>query len=71
MQSLVDRGLGVKGEAGIDLCGDLAGDDLENLLAELDKEAVEGGIDLLLLGAAVLLGVGDGLVDQLGVFGLL
>ena len=71
VQGLVDRGLSVEGEAGVDLGGDLARDDLENLLAELDKEAVEGGVDLLINGAAVLLGVVDSLIDQLCVLGLL
>lgn len=37
VQSLVHRLLGVKGETGIDLGGDLAGNDLEDLLAEFDK----------------------------------
>lgn len=40
MQSLVDRLLGVERETGIDLGGDFAGNDLENLLAEFDQEAV-------------------------------
>ena len=47
MESLVDRGLGIEGEAGVDLCRDLAGNDLQDLLAELDQETVEGGVDLL------------------------
>lgn len=48
MESLLDRGLGVERETGIDLSGDLAGDNLENLLAELHQEVVEGGIDLVI-----------------------
>jgi hypothetical protein len=71
VQSLVNRGLGVEGKPGVNLCGNLAGDDLEDLLAELDEETVEGSIDLLLLGATVLLSIVDGLVDQLGIVGLL
>lgn len=71
MEGLVDRGLGVEGEPGIDLGGDLARDNLENLLAELDQQAVEGGVDLVLNVAALLLGVVDGDVYQLGVLGLL
>ena len=71
VQSLVDRLLGVKGVAGVDLGGDLAGDDLEDLLAELDEEAVEGvldlGVDVAALGLAVL----DGHVHELGILGLL
>lgn len=57
MQSLVDRGLGVEGESGVDLGGDLTGDDLENLLAELYKEVVEGVVDLLLRGTRSSLGL--------------
>lgn len=53
VQGLVDRGLGVEGEAGVDLSRDLAGDDVEDLLAELDQQAVEGGIDLLIEGLAL------------------
>jgi hypothetical protein len=71
VEGLVDRGLGVKGEPGVDLGGDLAGNNLENLLAELDQQAVEGIVDLLLNVAALLLGVVDGDVYQLGVLGLL
>lgn len=70
-EGLVDGGLGVEGEAGVNLGGNLAGDDLEDLLAELDEEGVEGSIDLLVDGATLLLGEGDGLVNQLGVLGLL
>lgn len=71
VESLVNGGLGVEGEAGIDLGGDLAGDDLEDLLAKLDEEAVESGVDLAVNVTALLLGVLDGGVDQLGVLGLL
>jgi hypothetical protein len=70
-ESLLDGDILVEGEAGVDLSGDLAGDDLEDLAAELDKEVVEGGIDLLFGGLAVLHTVGDGIVDELGVLGLL
>lgn len=71
MKGLVDGGLGVEGEAGVNLGRDLAGDDLEDLLAELDEEAVEGGIDLVVDVTALGLGVLHGLVDQGGVLGLL
>lgn len=71
MQGLVNGGLGVEGEAGIDLGGDLAGDDLEDLLAELDQQLVEGGVHLCVEVAAGLLGGLDGLVNQLRVLGLL
>lgn len=71
MQSLVDRGLGVEGEAGIDLGGHLAGDDLEDLLAELDQETVESRVDLFIEGLALGLAVFDGGVDEGRVLGLL
>ena len=71
VKGLVDRGLGVEGEAGVNLGGDLAGDDLEDLLAELDEETVEGALDLSVDVAALLLGVVDGHIHELGVLGLL
>lgn len=37
VQSFVDGGLVVEREASVDLCGDLARDDLEDFFAELDK----------------------------------
>lgn len=70
-QRFFDRGLGVEGEAGIDLSRDLSGDELEDFLAELDKEVVEGGIDLVIDAAALGLAVGNGSVDERGVVGLL
>lgn len=71
MKGLVHRLLGGEREACVDLGGNLAGDDVEDLLAELHQEVVEGGIDLLLDGAAVLLAVLNGGIDQLRVLGLL
>ena len=71
MEGLVNGGLGVEREAGIDLSGDLAGDDFEDLLAELDKQTVEGGIDLLVDSLALGLTLGDGGIDEAGVLGLL
>lgn len=70
-ESLVNGGLGVEGQLGVDLGGDLAGDDLENLLAELNKQTVDGGIDLLVNGLALGLAVGNGSVDESGILGLL
>lgn len=64
-------GLGVEGEAGVDLGGDTAGDDLEDLTAEEDEELVAGDVELLVLVATLLLGVGNGLVDEDGVVGVL
>lgn len=70
-EGLVDGGLGVEGESGVNLGGDLAGDDGENLTAELDQQAVESVVDLAVEVATLLLAVGDGGIDQLGVLGLL
>lgn len=73
MQGLVNTGLGVEAEAGVDLSRDLAGDDVEDLLAELDQETVQGIVDLAVnvLAGTVLLGVVNSNVNQLGVLGLL
>lgn len=71
VQSLVDGLLGVEGESSVDLGGDLAGDDGENLTAKLDQQAVESMVDLALDVATLLLAVGDGSIYQLGVLGLL
>lgn len=64
MEGLINRTLLVKGEAGIDLSGDLSWDDLENLASELDEETVKGSIDLGVDIAAMLLAVGNGTVDD-------
>lgn len=71
VQGLVHGSFRVEGEAGVDLSRDLAGDDLENLLAELDEESVERGIDLLVKGLSVSLAIFYGSVDELGVLWLL
>lgn len=71
LERLVDGALGVEGQVGVDLSGDLAGDDLQDLGAELDEQTVEGELDLLVGGATLGLGVGNGLVDQGGILGLL
>ncbi len=60
---LVERVLGV------DLGRDTAGDDLEDLLAELDEERVDGEVNLALDVTRLLLAGGNGGVDQLGVGG--
>jgi hypothetical protein len=70
-EGLLDGDVLVEGEAGVDLGGDLARHYLQDLAAELDKEVVEGDVDLLVDLLAVLLAVGDSLVDELGVLGLL
>lgn len=71
MQGLVDRGLCVERKARIDLGGNLSGNDLQDLLAELYEEVVQCGVNLVLNVLAVLLAVLDGSVDQLLVVGLL
>ena len=71
MKSLVNRGLGVERETSIDLSRDLAGDDVKDLLAELNEETVQGGVDLLVESDTLLLAGSDGGVDEAGVFGLL
>ena len=70
-ESLLNRDLLVEGEAGVNLSGDLAGNDLEDLATELDEEVVEGGIDLGVGVAAVLHTVRNSSVNELGVLGLL
>lgn len=57
MQGLVDTGLGVERETGVDLSRDLAGNNLQDLLAELDQQTVEGSIDLRVDILAGLLGL--------------
>jgi hypothetical protein len=71
VKSLLDGSLGVEREASIDLGGDLAGNDGENLTAELDQETVEGVVDLRVEVATLALAVGNGVVNQLGILGLL
>ena len=71
VESLLDGLLGVEGESGVDLSRDLARDDLEDLLAELDQEAVQSVLDLRVNITALLLGVVDGSIRELGVLGLL
>lgn len=70
-EGLVDRGLCVEREAGVNLGGDLAGDNVEDLLAELDEEAVECGVDLVLDVVGVVLAPGNGGINELCVLGLL
>lgn len=70
-ESLLDGDILVEGETGVDLSGDLAGDDLQDLAAELDEQVVKGDVNLLVELLAVLLAVGDSVVDELGVLGLL
>jgi hypothetical protein len=53
VKGLVDGSLGVEGETSIDLGGDLAGNDLEDLLAELDEKVVESSVDLLVNSLAL------------------
>jgi hypothetical protein len=71
VQSLINGGLGVERPASINLGGNLSGDNVENLRAELDEQVVEGGVDLSVNITALLLTLLNGSVDQAGIFGLL
>lgn len=70
VQRLLHRGLGVKAEPGVDLCADLSGDELQDLLAKLDEQSIESSVDLVIRGLAVRLAVLDRIVHELGVLGL-
>lgn len=54
----------VEAEPGVDLGGDSAGDDLEDLATEEDEELVDGGLDLCLEAAALAASEGNGGVDE-------
>ncbi len=71
MECLVDRALGVKRQLGVNLGRDAAGNDVENLLAKFDQETVKSEVDLGVGIATLLLGVGNGIVNQLSILGLL
>lgn len=71
LQGLGDRGLDVERQAGIDLGRDLAGDNLQDLGAELNQQVVDGSLDLGLLVTTLSLGGGDSGVNQSLVLGLL
>jgi hypothetical protein len=71
VKGLLDGLLGVERESSVDLGGDLARDDLENLLAELDKEVVEGGLDLLVDRARLVLHLCNSGIEERSVLGLL
>jgi hypothetical protein len=59
----------VEGERGVNLGGDTAGDDLEDLGTELDEQTVHGVLGLLLEIVALRLAERDGGVDELLVSG--
>lgn len=71
MQGLVHTLLSAEGESSIDFCRDLAGNDLEDLGAELHKEVIKGGVDLLVNVLAMVLAILDRLVDERSVLRLL
>ena len=52
---LVDGGLGVEGEAGVDLCGNAAGNDFEDALSEGDGEALKGELGYVVIAGMVAL----------------
>jgi hypothetical protein len=70
-QGLVNGGLCVEREAGVDFSGDLARDNVQDLLAELDKEVVKCGIDLVVDVVGMLLAPRNGGINELCVLGLL
>jgi len=71
VKSLRDGSIGVERESGVDLGGNLARNNLQDLLAELDKKAVESCVNLIIVILAVLAAVGNSGIDKLGVLGLL
>jgi hypothetical protein len=72
VKGFFDRLLGVERVAGVNLSRDTSWDNLQNLLAKLDQQAVKRSVDLLIETTfAVLLGVLDGVVHQLGILCLL
>lgn len=72
MQGLVNGTLGGERVVGVDLGGNLSWDNLEDLLSELDEEAVESSVDLGAdVRSAVLLAVSDGHIHKLGILRLL
>lgn len=71
VQGLVDAGRGIEGDVGVDLSRNPAGDDLEDLTAELNEQVFESCIRLLVDSLAILLARGDGRIDQADVFWLL
>lgn len=71
-QGLLYGCLRVERETRVNLCGDLAGDDLEDLLAELHEQVVQCGIDLVVdVAATVGFAVLDGIIDELRILLLL
>ena len=71
MKRLLNASLLVEGKPCVDLCGDLARHDLEDLTAELHKEVVKGSVNLGVKVIALVLAVGYGIVNELGVLLLL
>ena len=71
VQGLVNTGLHIEAELRIHLRRHLAWHNLQDLATEFDEQCVEGSFDLLIDAAALLLAVGDGIVDQAGVVGFL
>lgn len=71
VQRLVDAALLIEAESRVDFGRYTAGDDLEDLAAELNQQVVEGGVDLVVYVFAMLLAILDRLVDKLCVLRLL
>ena len=71
MQSLVNGSLSCERESSVNLGGNLARHDLQDLLSELNEKSVKRSIGLLIDVLAMCLAVRNSDVDQLGVFWLL
>ena len=63
VQGLVNTGLHIEAQLRIHLRRHLARHNLQDLATEFDEQCVEGSFDLLIDAAALLLAVGDGIVD--------
>jgi hypothetical protein len=71
LAGLVEGGLGVKGETSVHFGADAAWDDLEDLLAKVNEDAVDHGIHQSIAGEAAALHVGHAFVDEAAILGLL
>jgi hypothetical protein len=48
VEGLVNGTLDIEGEASVDLSGDFAGNDLEDLFAKFNEEAIKGRVNLFI-----------------------
>ena len=54
VESFLDGAFCIEAQTGIDLCRNLAWDDLENFLAKLNQQPIESSVNLFGLVATVL-----------------